>query len=88
MHTHTHARSRTTVGVGALGGHGGAQAVVAHPLPAGPPLQLLQPHAQLPLLPAQAAFQLLRPLVLLLQLLQDTNTTTQTQQHKMNEVKR
>ena len=57
----------TSVGVGALRGHGGAQAVVPHPLSAA--LQVIQPHLQLPLLPAQAPLHLLGTLVLLLQLL-------------------
>lgn len=41
--------------------------VVPHPL--GASLQLLQPHPQLSLLPAQTALHLLRTLILLLQLL-------------------
>lgn len=62
----------TSVGVGPLGGHGRALAVVPHPLRA--PLQLLQPNPQLPLLPAQTALHLLCALVLLLQLLEGEST--------------
>lgn len=62
----------TSVGVRPLGGHGGAVAVVPHPLRA--PLQLLQPNPQLSLLPAKAILQPLRSLVLLLQLLEPRKT--------------
>lgn len=57
----------TSVGVGPLGRHDRALAVVPHPLRAS--LQLLQPNPQLSLLPAQTALQLLCELILLLQLL-------------------
>lgn len=65
----------TSVRVGPLGGHGRPLTVVPHPLRAS--LQLLQPNPQLPLLPAQAALQLLRALVLLLQLLKGNNNRQQ-----------
>lgn len=57
----------TSVRIWPLGGHARPLTVVPHSLRAS--LQLLQPNLQLPLLPEQTALQLLRALILLLQLL-------------------